>query len=64
MKLQINRDSISIIPETDQDKAFIEDTLSLKESGDKISLTRINEVGLGFGENKNNFSLMLGKDAK
>jgi len=46
MKMEITRNSIRIIPESEQDEAFIEDTLGLKKEGDFILLTRIAPYGL------------------
>ena len=42
------RDSIRIIAEDEQDDAYIEDTLGLKEEGDTISLKRANTFGLAY----------------
>lgn len=48
MKLEIHRNEISIIPENEQDHAFLEDTLGLKQNGAAIQLRRVNEVPLGY----------------
>lgn len=48
MKIDVKRDCLIIEPENDQDKAFIEDTLKLKNNGDTILLKRINDISLGF----------------
>lgn len=48
MKLDLRREALLIIPENDQDRAFIEDTLGLKRSGARIALTRVPDVELGY----------------
>ena len=50
MKIVFDRYTIKLIPETEQDVAFIEDTMGLIEDGDEISLERIESenVELGF----------------
>lgn len=47
MKFKVSRRGIEIIPENDQDTAYIEDTLGLKRDGDAIPLVRQNAIGLG-----------------
>ena len=61
MKIQIERNHIAIIPETELDRAFIEDSLGLKENGMFVNLRRVNEVALGLGEDKTRFSLITEK---
>jgi len=46
MKMEITRNSIRIIPEDEQDIAFIEDTLGLVKEDDFINLKRISPLGL------------------
>jgi len=46
MRMIIERQRITIVPESDEDKAYIEDTLGLKKEGDKISCERIAPAGL------------------
>lgn len=46
MKMKITRNSIEIISEGEQDKAFIEDTLGLEHEGDFIKLVRKAPIGL------------------
>jgi|GEM_PF-4986418 len=41
MKVVLDRFTIKIIPESDQDIAFIEDTMGLWKDGDEITLERI-----------------------
>jgi len=41
MKIKYDRYTISLIPENEQDVAFIEDTMRLSKDGDEISLERI-----------------------
>ena len=43
MQLRIDRHTLIIIHETDQDMAYLEDTLCLKEDGDVIKFERIND---------------------
>ena len=43
MKIKVDRYTVHIIPETDQDVAFIEDTMRLSLDGDVIKLERIDE---------------------
>jgi hypothetical protein len=43
MQLRINRHTILIIPETDQDIAFLEDTLKMREDGDVIKFERVDD---------------------
>lgn len=45
MKFEIRRNKIVVSPENDQDVAFIEDTLGLKEDGASINLTRHEDNG-------------------
>ena len=44
MKLEISRSRILIEPETDQDVAFIEDTLGLAKEGNYLKLVRENKL--------------------
>jgi len=46
MKFEIRRFGIVVIPETDEDKAYIEDTLGLRGEGDAVHLQRRNAHGL------------------
>jgi hypothetical protein len=46
MKFEIRRHGIVIIPEDDQDVAYIEDTLGLKHAGTYTDLTRVNQMDL------------------
>ena len=46
MKMVIERERIVILPENDQDKAYIEDTLGLKEEGETIPCKRVASMGL------------------
>ena len=41
MKVEFTRRSIKIYPENEIDKAYIEDTLGLKQAGDFLRLKRI-----------------------
>ena len=43
MQLRIDRHTLLIIPESDQDIAFLEDTLKMREDGDVIKFERIND---------------------
>lgn len=46
MRFKTGRYGIEIIPENDQDAAYIEDTLGLRESGDYVKLVRRSPAGL------------------
>lgn len=48
MRIELRRDALLVITESDQDRAFIEDTLGIKNGGDSIPLIRINNVTSGF----------------
>ncbi len=50
MRLDLKRDAILIIPETDADRAYIEDTLGLKANDAHIVLTRVCDVSLGYAK--------------
>jgi len=41
MKIVVERERIVILPENEQDKAYIEDTLGLKEEGEAIPCKRV-----------------------
>lgn len=43
MKFKVTRRGIEIRPETEQDEAYIADTLGLKRHGDVIELVRMND---------------------
>lgn len=46
MTFKIKKEGIDIIPENEQDQAYIEDTLNLKDEGDYVKLVRKNAIGL------------------
>lgn len=46
MKFKVTRYGIEIVPEDDQDEAYIEDTLGLKNDCEFIRLYRKNVIGL------------------
>ena len=46
MKLEIGRYSIKIIPENEQDEAYIIDTLGLKKKDETVPLKRIAVMGI------------------
>ena len=46
MKLQIDRYSIKIIPESEIDKAYLEEILGLKQDVDRVDVRRVNAVSL------------------
>ena len=46
MKMEVRRDSIVIIPESELDEAFLEEVLGLREAGDSIPARRKNAMGL------------------
>lgn len=61
MRIEVKKDGMIIVPESDIDKAFIEDSMELKNN-DSVVFTRINDVGLGF-ENKENYVLVAKKQS-
>lgn len=61
MKIDIKRNSLIIIPENEQDRAFIEDTLGLKDDETTLEIKRVNDVSLGF-HTEDRFVLKLGKE--
>jgi len=46
MQMNVHRYGIDIIPETDEDTAYIEDTLGLENDGDFVKLVRRNAMDL------------------
>lgn len=46
MKIQAKRDELRIVPETEQDLAFLEDTLGLIKDGDAVPLKMTVTKGL------------------
>ena len=46
MRFKVCRYGVEIIPDTDEDTAYIEDTLGLKKHGDSVPLVRENASGL------------------
>ena len=46
MKFVMKKYGIQIIPENEQDEAYIEDTLKLRREGDSLPLTRVAYYGL------------------
>lgn len=49
MRLELQRDKLSIFPESEADAAFLEDTLGLRGPGDRVDLVRIEGSATGFG---------------
>ena len=49
MKIKFDRFTISLIPENEQDVAFIEDTMGLSEDGSQISIERIDSENIEMG---------------
>lgn len=47
MRFEIGRYSITVVPDSKQDVAYIEDTLGLKRGGQAIQLVRKDAFGLG-----------------
>lgn len=43
MQLRIVRHTLLIVPETDQDVAFLEDTLKMREDGDVLKFERVDD---------------------
>ncbi len=50
MRLDLKRDALLIVPESDADRAYIEDTLGLINEGSHIELARICDVTLGYAK--------------
>jgi hypothetical protein len=48
VKLEVKNRAIVIVPENDQDRAFIEDSLKLTKNGAAMNATRVEDVALGF----------------
>ncbi len=46
MRLEIARYGLRVIPESEQDEAYIEEVLKLKKDNDSIRLVRSNAIGL------------------
>ena len=49
MKIEFDRFTIRIIPENEQDVAFVEDTMGLCEDGSTISIERIDSENIEMG---------------
>jgi len=47
MKFELERKRILMIPQTEEDEAYIEDTLGLMKAGDSIPLKRKNVHNVG-----------------
>ena len=46
MKLEVERYRLKIVPESEIDKAYIEEVLGLRQDGDSIPCRRVNAMGL------------------
>lgn len=46
MKLQIEVRRILIVPETEQDEAYIRDTLRIKKEGDFVKCVQVSAMGM------------------
>ena len=44
MEMKVTRDAVFIIPENEEDEAYLEDTLGLKEDGDSPVCKRVNSM--------------------
>lgn len=62
MKVEIRRRALWIIPENEQDKAFIEDTLGMTGAGETLRVKRINSVSRLYCSKTDSFILKLEKD--
>ena len=49
MKIEFDRFTIRVVPENEQDVAFIEDTMGLCEDGSEISIERIDSENIEMG---------------
>lgn len=50
MRIDIKRNCLLIIPETDQDNAYLEETLGIK-TGEEVKVSKITDVKMGFAQN-------------
>ena len=50
MRLEIKRSCLLVIPESDQDIAFIKESLGVK-TGEELKITKVPDVLLGFVKN-------------
>jgi hypothetical protein len=50
MRIEVKRNAIIVIPENEQDRAFIEDSLSVKANGQRVQLERVDNVALGYAK--------------
>jgi hypothetical protein len=49
MKIEFDRFTLRIVPENEQDVAFIEDTMGLCEDGSEVSIERIDSENIKMG---------------
>jgi hypothetical protein len=63
VRIELKRDALLIVPENDQDKAYIEDTLGLTCPGQTAEVTRVNDVSMGFSK-PDSFVLRVWSDEK
>jgi hypothetical protein len=50
MRIEVRQKCLLIIPECDQDSAFIEDSLGVK-TGEELKVTKVPDVKMGFVNN-------------
>ncbi len=50
MRLELKRDALLIIPESDADRAYIEDTLKIRTDDDALTLGRVTDVAFGYNK--------------
>lgn len=48
MRMIIGRNTIEILPETEEDKAYLEEVFNLRKAGDKADAIRIPPIGLEY----------------
>ena len=46
MKLEVSRYHMTVVPETEQDRAYLEEVLGMKNNEDQCTAERINAMGL------------------
>jgi hypothetical protein len=48
VRIELKRNALLIVPESDADRAYIEDTLNLNEADQTAELVRVDDVTAGF----------------
>lgn len=50
MRLEIKRSALLIVPESDQDNAYLEETLGIK-TGEEVKVAKVTDIKMGFSQN-------------